>query len=84
MAYDFYTSGVCASKIEIELEGNVIKHVQFQGGCNGNLKAISALVQGKTIEEVTPVLEGIKCGFKKTSCADQLTKGLAAALEAAK
>ncbi len=84
MAYDFYPRGVCPSKIEIELEGNVIKHIQFQGGCNGNLKAVSSLVQGKTIEEVTPVLEGIKCGFKKTSCADQLTIGLKEAFEAQK
>ncbi len=84
MAYEFYPRGVCPSKIEIELDGDVIKHVQFQGGCNGNLKAVSALIQGKTVDEVAPILQDIKCGFKKTSCAAQLVEGLRAALEAEK
>lgn len=84
MTYDFYPNGVCPSKIEIELDGDVIKHVQFQGGCNGNLKAVSALIQGKKVEEVAPILEDIKCGFKKTSCAAQLVLGLREALEAEK
>ena len=84
MKYEFYPSGVCSNKIDIELDGNVIKDVLFHGGCNGNLKAISALVKGKTVDEIAPILEGITCGFKKTSCSDQLVKGLKEALEAQK
>ena len=82
MKYEFSPSGVCANKIDIELEGNVINDVLFHGGCNGNLKAISALIKGKTVEEIAPILEGNTCGFKKTSCADQLVKGLKEALAA--
>jgi len=76
MSYQFRTSGVCAQKIDIDLEGDVIKEVKFYGGCNGNLKAIALLVAGKTIDEVSQLLEGNTCGFKRTSCADQLVKGL--------
>ncbi len=82
MTYEFHPQGVCSTKIDIELNGNVIENVLFHGGCNGNLKAISALVKGKTVEEISPILEGITCGFKKTSCSDQLVKGLKEALEA--
>ncbi len=80
MKYEFYPRGVCSSKIDIELDGNVIVDVLFHGGCNGNLKAISALIKGKTVDEVAPILDGITCGFKKTSCSDQLVKGLREAL----
>lgn len=74
--YTYQTQGVCARAINIELDGDTISHVDFVGGCNGNLKAISKLIQGKDIEEVAEVLEGNICGKRNTSCADQLVKGL--------
>lgn len=80
MEYTFKTKGVCASRIDFELEGNVIKNVRFVGGCNGNLNAISKLIAGMEVEKVIELLEGNTCGFKKTSCADQLTVALKQAL----
>ena len=68
--------------IEIELDGDVIKDVVFTGGCNGNLNGISKLVTGMKAEDVISKLEGTKCGFKDTSCPDQLSKALRAALAA--
>lgn len=82
MKYTYRTQGVCASKIDIEIEGDIVKDVQFFGGCNGNLKAVATLVKGMTIDEVSEKLEGNTCGFKKTSCADQLVKGLREAKKA--
>lgn len=77
MTYTYNTFGTCASKIEIEIDENeVIKNVKFFGGCNGNLKGISALVIGQKIDDVISRLEGIRCGFKSTSCPDQLAFAL--------
>ena len=72
----YKTQGVCSSLIDIELKDGVIDSVQFTGGCNGNLKGISALVKGMTPEEAISRLKGIKCGFKSTSCPDQLACAL--------
>ena len=74
---EFITSGVCARKItyEIDNEGKV-RNVSFLGGCPGNLKAISKLVEGMDAEKVIELLDGNTCGMKKTSCADQLAKAL--------
>lgn len=72
---------VCASAISFDLEGNVVKNVSFTGGCDGNLKAISKLVDGKTVEEIEAVLKGNTCGRKSTSCADQLAQALRAKYE---
>ena len=74
--YTYYTKGTCAQAIKIELDGDVVKSVEFFGGCNGNLKAISAISKGKTIDELAAVWEGNTCGYKPTSCADQLIRGL--------
>lgn len=82
MKYDYQPQGVCSRLIEFELEDGVIHNVVFTGGCNGNLKAISKLVEGKNAEEIIPVLKGNTCGFKGTSCADQFTKALEAAINA--
>lgn len=68
--------GVCSSAIDIELKDGVIESVQFTGGCNGNLQGISALVKGMTAEEAISRLKGINCGFKSTSCPDQLARAL--------
>lgn len=77
MTYTYKTFGTCASKIEIEIDENeVIKNVRFFGGCNGNLKGISALVIGQKMDDVISRLEGIRCGFKSTSCPDQLALAL--------
>ncbi len=72
----YQTKGTCASAIDIELDGNIIKSVAFTGGCNGNLKGISALVVGMTVEDAISRLKGIRCGFKATSCPDQLACAL--------
>lgn len=83
MNYSYRTSGVCASQINFDINGNVITNVSFMGGCNGNLKAISKLVNGMTVEEIESKLSGNICGMKQTSCADQLAKAVRAALEEA-
>ncbi len=69
-------SGVCSRKIDIEIEGDIIKNVEFEGGCNGNLKGISVLAQGRDIESVVNLLGGIKCGDKPSSCPAQLAEAL--------
>jgi len=74
--YTYKTKGTCSAKIDVELDGNIIKSVKFYGGCNGNLQGISNIVKGKTIDEVEAAFSGIKCGFKSTSCPDQLVKAL--------
>lgn len=80
--FTFYPEGTCSMMIEIELDGDVIKDVVFTGGCNGNLNGISKLVTGMKAEDVISKLEGTKCGFKDTSCPDQLSKALREALAA--
>lgn len=78
MTYTYKTKGTCSQKIDIELadDGKTILDVKFTGGCNGNLKGIAALVKGKMTDEIIESLEGIKCGFKQTSCPDQLAQAL--------
>ena len=78
--FTFYPEGVCSMMIEIELDGDTISDVTFTGGCNGNLSGISKLIRGMKAEEVIEKLEGTRCGFKDTSCPDQLSKALRAAL----
>ena len=72
----YIPNGVCSKEIDIELKDGVIDSVQFTGGCNGNLKGISALVKGMNPEDAIARLKGIKCGFKQTSCPDQLAHAL--------
>lgn len=76
MTYEYRTKGTCSQRILIELDGNIVKNVQFLGGCNGNLKGIASLVQGMDVDEVISRVEGIHCGMKSTSCPDQLAKAL--------
>ena len=78
--YTYKTKGVCASEIRFELQDGKVGDVKFFGGCNGNLKAISKLVEGMEAEKVIELLEGNTCGFKKTSCADQLALALKKAM----
>ncbi|BDE96407.1 TIGR03905 family TSCPD domain-containing protein [Raoultibacter timonensis] len=74
--YTYTPRGVCPRAINIELDGDIVSHVDFEGGCNGNLKAISKVVEGMTVDEVAELFEGNTCGRKPTSCVDQLVKGL--------
>ena len=77
MKYEYITSNVCSKKIEFEIdENNLIHNVVFYGGCNGNLKAISKLVEGHPKDEIIKILEGNICGVRNTSCADQFAKAL--------
>lgn len=76
MQYRYIPKGVCSRAIDIELDGETIKNVRFHGGCDGNLKGISLLVKGMNANEVIKLLEGNTCGFKQTSCPDQLAKAL--------
>lgn len=72
----YQTKGVCSSHIDIEVDNDVIKFVEFFGGCNGNLKGIASLVTGMKIDDAISKLKGIRCGFKSTSCPDQLAQAL--------
>ena len=72
----FKTKGTCSTEINFEVEDGKVKNVQFVGGCNGNLKGIGSLVEGMAVEDVIARLEGTTCGFKPTSCPDQLAKAL--------
>lgn len=72
----FKTQGVCSSQINFEIDGNKVKSVQFVGGCSGNTQGVARLVAGMDIHEAIDRLEGIRCGFKNTSCPDQLAKAL--------
>ena len=76
MEFSYITKGVCSRRINVEIENDVIKSVRFEGGCNGNTKGIAALAVGMNPNEVIKKLEGIKCGFKNTSCPDQLAQAL--------
>ena len=74
----YQPKGVCSSAIDIEVQGGIIQSVVFTGGCNGNLQGISSLVKGMDIEDAISRLRGIRCGFKSTSCPDQLAQALEA------
>lgn len=76
MTHTYKTHGTCAAAIEIEMNGTIIENVKFIGGCKGNTQGISALVKGMDAHDVISRIEGIRCGFKPTSCPDQLAKAL--------
>jgi len=76
MIYEYTPKGVCSRKMIIDIEDNKVKSLEVIGGCNGNLRGISSLVEGMEIDEVIERLDGITCGFKTTSCPDQLAKAL--------
>ena len=81
MKYTYRTQGTCSQAIEFEIEDGVVKNVQFYGGCNGNTQGVARLVEGMKTEDVLARLEGIRCGFKPTSCPDQLCKAIRQAVE---
>ena len=80
MTYEYKTKGTCSSKIKFDLEDGIVRNVEFTNGCNGNLKAISKLVEGMEAEKVVSILDGNTCGMKSTSCADQLSKAITEAI----
>ena len=84
MHYRYKTSGTCSVFIDFDINDNIITNIKFTGGCNGNLKAISKLVDGWSVEKIEQYLKGNTCGMRSTSCADQLARGVREALEASK
>lgn len=76
MHYDYKTKNTCSQVISFDINGDVITNISFMGGCNGNLKAIAKLVDGWTVEQIESKLSGNTCGFRSTSCADQLAKAV--------
>ena len=73
---NYQTKGTCSTSIDIELENGIVQSVSFTGGCNGNLQGISKLVAGMDAREAIQRLKGIRCGYKSTSCPDQLAQAL--------
>lgn len=82
MDYIYKTKGVCPMEIKFQIDGNIVTNVQFFGGCNGNLKAISKLIDGWTVEQIEEKLSGNTCGRRPTSCADQLAQAVREAYNA--
>lgn len=78
MKFEYKTSGTCSRKITLDIENDILRSVEFEGGCNGNLKGISSLCSGMKIDNIIEKTKGIKCGFKQTSCPDQLANALMA------
>lgn len=76
MEYIYEPQGVCSTKMIFEIENNIIKSLKVINGCNGNLKGISELVKGMNIDDVIAKLKGIECGFRSTSCPDQIAIAL--------
>lgn len=80
MTYQYTPKGVCSRQITLEVEDGIIRQVAFEGGCSGNTQGVARLVEGMTAEEAIRRLKGIRCGFKSTSCPDQLALALEAVL----
>lgn len=81
MSFHFRTKGVCSRNITFDIVDGTVVNVTFDGGCNGNTQGISRLIEGMPVEEAIRRMEGIRCGFKDTSCPDQLAKALKQALQ---
>ncbi|MBQ3876575.1 MAG: TIGR03905 family TSCPD domain-containing protein [Oscillospiraceae bacterium] len=81
MHYTYKTHGVCSTQIEFDIENEILRNCKFYGGCNGNLKGICRLIEGRRANEVVNILSGVECGFKNTSCPDQLSRAIAEALQ---
>lgn len=84
MRHTIVPRGVCPMKVEFDLDGQVVTNVKFIGGCNGNLKVISSLIDGMTVDQINEKLAGNTCGSKSSSCADQLAIAVKKAMDAEK
>lgn len=82
--FDYLTEGTYSKLISLELDGDRVHNISFLGGCDGNLKTIPILLEGWTVDAIAQKLSGITCGRRGTSCADQLSKAVLAALEASR
>ena len=76
MVYTYTPRGTCSRKMTVDVEGDIIRDVKIEGGCSGNLQGITNLVKGMKVDEAIEKMKGIKCGFKPTSCPDQLAIAL--------
>ena len=83
MDFSYKPNGVCSRNITFEIEDGIVKNVQFMGGCAGNTQGVARLCEGRKADELIGLLEGIRCGFKATSCPDQLAKAIRKACEEA-
>ena len=81
-SFTFTPHGVCSRRIEVMLDGETVQQIKFTGGCAGNTQGVAALIEGMNARDAIARLAGIRCGFKSTSCPDQLAKALEAALSA--
>ena len=81
MEYSYTPKGVCSRKIHFEIEDGIVKNIRFAGGCSGNTQGVCRLAEGMKAEDIINKLSGIRCGFKGTSCPDQLAKAVAEAME---
>lgn len=77
--FDYLTENTCSKVISLDLDGDVVKNIQFMGGCDGNLKTIPILLDGWSVDQIEEKLSGIVCGRRGTSCSDQLAKAVRAA-----
>lgn len=80
MVYVRENQGVCSARTEVSLHGDVIEEIKVVGGCNGNLQGVSALLKGMRVQDAIDRLSGIRCGFRTTSCPDQIAKALQEAM----
>lgn len=81
MTYTYNPTGVCSRRITFDIEDGIVKNISFSGGCSGNTQGLSKLAEGMTAEELIKRLDGIKCGFRGTSCPDQLAQAVRKALD---
>ena len=81
MQYKYKTQGTCAHTITFDLDGDVVSNIKYSGGCSGNTLGLAVLAEGLTVDEIEKKLSGIRCGFKSTSCPDQLAKAVRLAQE---
>jgi len=76
MEYNYKPQGVCSRNISFDIEDGIVHNVRFTGGCAGNSQGVARLCEGRTVDELVSILDGVKCGFKDTSCPDQLAKAI--------
>ena len=81
MQYKYRTQGTCSQMITFDLDGDVVSNVKYYGGCSGNTQGVAILAEGLTVDQIQKKLAGIRCGFKSTSCPDQLAKAVKLAYE---